>query len=501
MTNPRRTRRSPRSSSRPWIVASAFAAAAGALVPGVAAQPNAPRASALNGRTVDEPGRTLPDLAALGLALPEAPGPVRTYAIAEGPLADVLATLGREAGVAIEVRNETITGLTSPGVKGTFTLQQALTAALEGTGLTSRITSPTTVVVELRIDSESVEVAAGLPRVASPRYPTSVTETPQTLQVIPRAVIDEQGAFSLGDVLRNVPGITLQAGEGGGASNTAGESFNMRGFNANNSMFVDGVRDDGLITRDTFNLEQVEVFLGPTGTDVGRGTGAGYVNMVTKAPRPSSSYGGGLTYGTNSQARATVDLNVGLPLGADGSWLSRSAVRFNALFQDGGVPGRDEVTNERQRRRAVARARPRLGDARQRQRPVRASGQRARLRTAGRRVSRRPVDPRRRHRVGRGRSGQLLRHPRQRFRRCRAGQLPRQDRARRVAAADDPQPGPLQPHASSRRHQHGHQCRGIRSGHGDGHDFAPGQRAQERDLLQPGECVTARCCAAVSRTI
>ena len=108
---------------------------------------------------------------------------------------------------------------------------------------------------------------------ASPRYPTSVTETPQTLQVIPRTVIDEQGAFSLGDVLRNVPGITLQAGEGGGASNTAGESFNMRGFNANNSMFVDGVRDDGLITRDTFNLEQVEVFLGPTGTDVGRGTG------------------------------------------------------------------------------------------------------------------------------------------------------------------------------------------------------------------------------------
>ena len=174
-----------------------------------------------------------------------------------------------------------------------------------------------------------------------------MTETPQTLQVIPRSVIDDQGAFSLGDVLRNVPGITMQAGEGGGASNTAGESFNMRGFNANNSMFVDGVRDDGLIARDTFNIEQVEVFLGPTGTDVGRGTGAGYVNMVTKAPRPSSGYGGMLTYGTNDQLRATADLNQALPLGADGSWLSRSAVRLNALFQNGGVPGRDEVENER----------------------------------------------------------------------------------------------------------------------------------------------------------
>ena len=60
--------------------------------------------------------------------------------------------------------------------------------------------------------------------------------------------------------------------------------FNLRGFSANNSLFVDGVRDDGLVSRDVYNLEQVEVFLGPTGTDVGRGTAAGYVNMTTKTP-------------------------------------------------------------------------------------------------------------------------------------------------------------------------------------------------------------------------
>ena len=70
--------------------------------------------------------------------------------------------------------------------------------------------------------------------------------------------------------------------------------FNMRGFSANNSLFVDGVRDDGLIARDVFNLEQVEVFLGPTGTDVGRGTAAGYVNMTTKTPRVRSLYAGAL---------------------------------------------------------------------------------------------------------------------------------------------------------------------------------------------------------------
>ena len=110
-------------------------------------------------------------------------------------------------------------------------------------------------------------------------------DIPQTIEVIPRNVIEEQGITTLSDALRNVPGITLQGGEGGGASNTAGDMFNLRGFNAANSLFVDGVRDDGLISRDVYNLEQIEVFMGPTGSDVGRGTAAGYVNLQSKSPQ------------------------------------------------------------------------------------------------------------------------------------------------------------------------------------------------------------------------
>ena len=128
------------------------------------------------------------------------------------------------------------------------------------------------------------------PTVSSPKYTTPLRDVPQTIALIPRATIEQQGATTLSETLRNVPGITLQAGEAGGASNTAGDMFNMRGFNASNSLFVDGVRDDGLVSRDVFNIEQVEVFMGPTGSDVGRGTAAGYVNMSdarcrTWAPR------------------------------------------------------------------------------------------------------------------------------------------------------------------------------------------------------------------------
>ena len=242
------------------------------------------RASALNGRTTDiDPDRSLPVLDAFGLALDDAPGPARTYAIAEGLLSEVLATLAREAGVSIDATTETVRGLTSPGVTGSFTLAQALKAALEGTGLTARVTSPTTVVVELRIDSESVDVSAGLPRVASPRYPTSVTETPQTIEVIPRAVIEQQAVTT---------SATRSATSRGSRCRRA-KAAARRTPPATCSTCVASTPEQHVRRRRArrrpdfariFNIEQVEVFMGPTGTDVGRGTAAGYVNMLTKAP-------------------------------------------------------------------------------------------------------------------------------------------------------------------------------------------------------------------------
>ena len=70
--------------------------------------------------------------------------------------------------------------------------------------------------------SEFVAVAGRGATVASPKYTTTLRDVPQTVALIPRAMIEEQGATTLSAALRNVPGITLQAGEGGGASNTAG---------------------------------------------------------------------------------------------------------------------------------------------------------------------------------------------------------------------------------------------------------------------------------------
>ncbi len=53
-------------------------------------------------------------------------------------------------------------------------------------------------------------------------------DVPQSVTVVPRALIEEQNAVSLRDVLRNVPGISMQAGEGG--SGPGGDFLSVRGF-------------------------------------------------------------------------------------------------------------------------------------------------------------------------------------------------------------------------------------------------------------------------------
>ena len=258
-----------------------------------------------------------------------------------GAALDLFRTL---TGIRVEFANDMIRELPTPGVSGSMTSTQALDRLLSGTVVGFTFTAADSVSLDLRASS-SVTVEAAPPTVESPKYAQPLREVPQTIAVIPRATIDKQGASTLTEVLRNVPGITLQAGEGGGASNTAGDMFNMRGFNASNSLFVDGVRDDGLISRDVFNLEQVEVFMGPTGSDVGRGTAAGYVNMQTKAPHMGTSFAANAGYATADQWRLSADVNWGTPGTRQGSWLHQSAARLNVLWQDGGVAGRNAVEN------------------------------------------------------------------------------------------------------------------------------------------------------------
>ncbi|MGK5035340.1 catecholate siderophore receptor Fiu [Janthinobacterium sp. LB3P118] len=177
-------------------------------------------------------------------------------------------------------------------------------------------------------------------KASSPKYTEELVNTAQTIVVIKKELIEQQGALTLTDALRNTPGVgTFFLGENGNTN--TGDAVYMRGFDASGSIYVDGVRDVGSISRDVFNIEQIDVLKGPAGTDSGRGAPTGSINLVSKTATMANTFNSLLTAGSGKQKRATADWN--RILDSD----TGTAMRLNLMTQDSGNPARDEVTNKR----------------------------------------------------------------------------------------------------------------------------------------------------------
>jgi catecholate siderophore receptor len=262
------------------------------------------------------------------------------FDIPSGALQTVLDVFQKQTGWQVVVPIDAIRSIGSPGVSGNFTPEQALKQVLTGTGVGYKITAKDTVTLEISGVVASVDVL-GKEIISSPKYTEPLRNVPQTISIIPKAVIEEQGATTLRDVLRNVPGLTVVAGEGG---TPAGDNLTLRGFSARNDIFVDGARDLGPQSRDPFNLEQVEVVKGPSSSFNGRGSTGGTINLVSKSPGLQPSFGGSLNFGTDRTKRVTTDVN--LPVKRLGLG-ERTAFRLNTMWHDSGVAGRDVVKNER----------------------------------------------------------------------------------------------------------------------------------------------------------
>lgn len=186
--------------------------------------------------------------------------------------------------------------------------------------------------ITVKSEAESKYKADNL---SSAKYTQPLLDTPQTISVIKKEMLQEQGATSLVEALRNTPGITLQLGENGNTS--AGDAFQMRGFSTQTSTYVDGIRDLGAVSRDIFNLEQVEVVKGPAGAEAGRGSASGYINLVSKLPHLQNSSEVSASYNTAENARLSADINQAIN--------DNTAFRLNVMRQEGGIEGRDYIEN------------------------------------------------------------------------------------------------------------------------------------------------------------
>src|SRR5258708_7420974 len=172
---------------------------------------------------------------------------------------------------------------------------------------------------------------------ASGKFPEPLLNTPKTVTVLSKEVLEDKNATSLKQAILSTAGVTLGTGEGG---NAFGDRFFIRGFDARNDVFIDGVRDSGVSVRENFFTEQVEILRGPASSFSGRGTSGGAINIVTKqATTEKSFYNMDTTLGTDNTKRVTLDVNQVIS--------PTLAVRAGGLFQDADVAGRNYVTDDR----------------------------------------------------------------------------------------------------------------------------------------------------------
>ncbi len=165
---------------------------------------------------------------------------------------------------------------------------------------------------------------------------SSLQDTPQAISVVTAEQLKAQGINSLEGALRNVPGITIAIGEGGTLS---GDQFKIRGFDAKDDVYVDGLRDFGSYTRDSFNYEEVQVLKGPSGAVFGRGTTGGAINTISKSAKLDDFTSVDGYVGDGRYYRALADINRKIS--------DTSAVRITLMGNSTGVVDRDFIYSDR----------------------------------------------------------------------------------------------------------------------------------------------------------
>ncbi|MGL5075525.1 MAG: TonB-dependent receptor plug domain-containing protein, partial [Waterburya sp.] len=191
--------------------------------------------------------------------------------------------------------------------------------------------TPEGVITERTPDEEIEVIATGegenndyfVPDVNSAtRSNTPILDTPQSLQVVPQEVLQDQQITRLDEAVRNVSGVTF-----GGTDLGRNLQFNIRGFDEA-PILRNGFRQFGAdVVSETANLERVEVLKGPASVLYGEIEPGGLINLVTKKPTPEPFYQFEAQFGSRNFISPSLDISG--PLTKDGDVL----YRLNTLYR------------------------------------------------------------------------------------------------------------------------------------------------------------------------
>lgn len=277
----------------------------------------------------------------------------KNYTIGAGALSDVLAQFAVAANVPLSFNPALLANIASPGLQGSYTVSAGFARLLNGTGYAVEHQGENTYALrkipqkevsgnDRALPTLTVQAGAMATTEGSGSYTTgsmntatkmalSIRETPQSVSVITRQRMDDQGVETLTDALQQTTGVKIQKAE------VFGNAIEIRGF------AVDTIQIDGMpVTRlgetdpgiDLAVYDRVEVLRGAAGVLQGAGTPGGTVNMVRKMPTRDFSAKAFAHAGSWSNYRVEGDIST--PLNADGSLRTRliAAIQDQGSFID-----------------------------------------------------------------------------------------------------------------------------------------------------------------------
>nr|WP_224791359.1 TonB-dependent siderophore receptor [Pseudomonas fluorescens] len=277
----------------------------------------------------------------------------RAYAIPAGSLVSALNRFAEQTGIFLAGHNDLASDKRSPGLNGEFTEQQGLQRLLQGSGLQAQSIGNRGYVLKvasqgpLELGATTVSgQALGAISEDTHSYTTGSTasatglaltlrETPQSVSVITRQQLDDQGSTSIADALRRVPGVSVQ--------NYDSErwEFSSRGLPITNFQYdgvntdYDGVYDYGTTSTDMVTFDRVEIIKGATGLMSDSGDPSAAVNLIRKRPTPAFKASITGAVGSWDNYRSTADIAGPLTGSGNvrgrfvGAWQDRSAVMDN----------------------------------------------------------------------------------------------------------------------------------------------------------------------------
>ena len=265
------------------------------------------------------------------------------YRIAAGSLTSVLAAFGSASGTAISFDATLTAGRQSAGLDGRYSVAQGFAILLQGTGLQAlpqsngsyalrplpkadgslELGATTINSAALGATSEGTGVYTVGQSASATRMDLSLRKTPQSVSVVTRQQMDDQGLVNLASVLQQTPGVTVNR------ENSEGYSYYSRGFEIQAFQYdgIPSLSTDGGNVRDNYSIgnsliyDRVEVLKGATGLVNGIGYPSGVINLVRK--RPTREFQGHVGAGAGSWDRYSTELDISGPLVDSGALRGR----------------------------------------------------------------------------------------------------------------------------------------------------------------------------------